>query len=435
MHLVAAGLTFHSAPLALRERVAIPDSEARQLLRWLVGHAGLRGAAVLSTCNRTEFYVACPDAASSAEVVPRLVRYLDPAGSGEIAAHLVARHDAAAVEQMMRVAAGLDSMVLGEAQVLGQFKAAHGLARDAGTLDAQLDFVMRRAISAAKRVRHETAVGRGAGSLAEVALDAARDLAGLEGRGVLLLGAGKISALAARRLAREGARLYVTSRGGESAQQLAAELGGTAVESAALLEVAADTDVIIGCTASPGHVLEAADVAAVQAQRDHRPLCIVDIAVPRDVDPAAAGVGGVTLLDLDSIGARLATNLSSRRAAIPEAEAIIAAEVVRTADVIGERDATGPTIAALVEHAENLRRAEVERTLAKGPLDAETAERIERLTRSLVRKLLHDPIAHLREHSDDPATALGLREAFGLDDAHITGVVRSALAAAEPPPT
>src|SRR4030081_3174372 len=157
MELVVAGLSFRTAPLAVRERASVPDAEARSVLRYLVGHSGLGAAALLSTCNRTEFYLVSPDDGLSAEVVPRLARYLDPSGTGGVAGHLHAVIGRDAVAHMFRVASGLDSMVIGEAQILGQFKTAQRTAREAGTLDARLDFVMRRAVSVAKRVRTETA--------------------------------------------------------------------------------------------------------------------------------------------------------------------------------------------------------------------------------------------------------------------------------------
>jgi glutamyl-tRNA reductase len=418
MQLVAAGLTFHTAPLAVRERAVVPEPEARHVLRYLVGHSGLASAVVLSTCNRTEFYVVSPDPSLTGEVVPRLARYLDPAGGGDVAQHLRALVDQDAVAHMFRVASGLDSMVLGEAQILGQFKAAHRTAREAGTLDARLDFAMRRAVSVAKRVRSETAIGRRAGSLSEAALEHARwTLGGLEGVGVLVVGAGKMSALAARRLSSGGARLFVTSRGGDSATALAAELEGAAVPVDDLDSVAASVDVLLCSTSSQRPVLTVADVERFQGRRDGRPLCIVDIAVPRDVDPEAALIPGVTLIDLDGLGARVQSNLAERRRELPAAERIVARELHSTMAVIGERDAAGPTISALTRRAEALRRREVERSLARVPnLDDSVRAQVDVLTRSLVSKLLHGPITHLKESPEDPSVALTLREVFDLDD-------------------
>jgi glutamyl-tRNA reductase len=414
MRLVAAGLSFRTAPLAVREAAAIPAARAATTLRYLVGHAGLHGAAVLSTCNRTDFYVVCPDHLS-AEVTPRLARYLDPGGAREVERHMVTLEDREAAMHMFRVASGLESMVIGEAQVLGQFKAAHRVATDAGTVDARLDYVMRRAISTAKRVRTNTSLGTGAASLSEVAVECARASCGdLEGKGVLLVGAGKMSRLAANRLREQGARIMTTSRG-DSSRRLARAVGAEPVDLAALGDVAEQVDVIIASTDSATTVLDAAAISTLQHRRSQRPLCIVDMAVPRDIDAAAGGVPGVTLIDIDELGKRVGARLDQRRETVPAAEEIISLELEKTVTVIGQRDTAGPTIAALVEWAEDLRAREVARTFGTGrQVDDATRERVEMLTRSMVRKLLHGPVTRLRE-AGDPATALAIREAFRLD--------------------
>lgn len=416
MELLCAGLSYRTAPVAVRERAAVSDAEARTILRYLVGHSGLSAAAVLSTCNRTEFYLVSPDPALSDEVVPRLVRYLDPAGSAGIAEHLRAQRDADAVRHMFRVASGLESMVVGEAQILGQFKAAHRLARDAGTLDPRLDFVMRRAVSVAKRIHTETALGRRAGSLSAAAVEYAREVVGdLGGRSVLLVGAGEMSRLAARRLAAEAGRILITSRHGASASTLAAEVGAEAIESGDLVAAATEADVVLCSTDDPHPVLRLGDVDVIQRRRGHRPLCIVDIAVPRDVEPDAGIVPGVTLVDLDVLGEAVARNLEARRGELPAAERIVEEAVAPTMAIIGERDATGPTIAALTAWAEAVRRRELERTLARGDGVGGAAERLDAVTRSLVRKLLHPAIAYLKDNAGDPAVVLVLREAFDLE--------------------
>jgi glutamyl-tRNA reductase len=414
MRLVAAGLSFRTAPLAVREAAAIPAARAATTLRYLVGHAGLHGAALLSTCNRTDFYVVCPDHLS-AEVTPRLARYLDPGGARQIERHMVTLEDRDAAMHMFRVAGGLESMVIGEAQVLGQFKAAHRVASDAGTVDARLDYVMRRAISTAKRVRTDTSLGRGAASLSEIAVECARASCGnLEGKGVLLVGAGKMSRLAAIRLRDQGARLMTTSRGASS-RRLARTVGAEPISLAGLAAVADLVDVIIASTDSATTVLDAPAVDALQRRRDRRPLCIVDMAVPRDIDAAAAAISGVTLIDIDELGRRAEARLDQRRETVPAAEEIIDTELEKTVTVIGQRDTAGPTITALVEWAETLRAQEVARTFGVGhQIDEATRERIDTLTRSMVRKLLHGPVTRLRE-AGDPATALAIREAFRLD--------------------
>jgi glutamyl-tRNA reductase len=415
MRLVASGLSFRTAPLAVREAAAIPAARAATTLRYLVGHAGLLGAAVLSTCNRTDFYMVCPDELS-AEVAPRLARYLDPGGVHGVADHLTTAVDRDAALHMFRVASGLESMVVGEAQVLGQFKTAHRVATEAGTVDARLDYVMRRAISTAKRVRTETALGRGSASLSEIAVDCARTVVeDLNGKGVLLVGAGKMSKLAARRLREEGARIMTTSRG-ESSARLARSVGGEPIALNDLAAVADRIDVIIASTDSDRVVLDAKAIDLLQRQRAQRPLCIVDMAVPRDIDAAAAEIPGVTLIDIDELGRRVEQRLDQRRETIPAVETIIDAELERTVMAISQRDTAGPAITELVEWAEALRAREIDRTFgAAGDLDPETRERVEVLTRSMVRKLLHGPVTRLREAAGDPAATLAIREAFRLD--------------------
>jgi len=419
MRLVAAGLSFQTAPLPVREAAAVGAEQASNVLRYVVGHAGASSAAVLSTCNRTEFYAVAPDV-EAPQLAAHLALYLDPAGEHDLAAHMTARLDGAALRHMFRVASGLESMVIGEAQVLGQFKDAHRFARTTGTLDAVLDFVLRRAVTTAKLVRTHTNIGRGAGSLSALAVDCALSMLGdLRGRGVLLLGAGKVSALAGRRLGELGADVLTSSRG-ESQHRLARQLNARALPLLQLVDGALAIDAIIASTASGEIVLEAATVAAMQERRGGRPLCIIDLGVPRDVEPVAAEIPGVTLIDIDQLGMSLDQHMASRREAIPAAEEIIEIELRRTLEVLGQRDAAGPAIAALTHRAEALRQREVERTLGRMPaLDAESRERIDALTQSLVRKLLHDPIRMLRESVDDPAIALVLRQAFALDDIEI----------------
>jgi glutamyl-tRNA reductase len=418
MPLIAAGISFRTAPVEVRERAALSDPEARRLLRFLLGHAGLSGAAALSTCNRTEFYVSVHEGSDPEEVVPRLRRYLDPVTDPPVPGHVnVFRRDEA-VGHLFRVAAGLDSMVVGETQVLGQVKAAHRLALETGSLDAQLDFVFRRAIGAAKLVRTRTGIGRSAGSISEAGMAiAAQVLGGLEGRTALLIGAGKMSALAARRLQRQGARLRVSSRGGESALALATELGATVVGSDELKEAMVGCDLVVTATTSALVVVDRALCAAVQEERGGRPLCLIDMAVPRDVAPDVAGLPGVTLIDIDELGRRVGDGVHDHRVSIAAAEALVTEEVERTLEVLSQRDASDPTIRALLARAETIRCREVDRTLARLPAgDAELAERIDKLSRSLVRKLLHSPIAHLRAAGEDPGVVLTLREAFGLDE-------------------
>jgi glutamyl-tRNA reductase len=418
MRVITAGVSHRTAPLEVRERVALADPEIRRLLRFLIGHGSVRGAVVLSTCNRTEIYASAPENADSQEIAARLRRYLDPTGTAADRGYLVVHEDGAAVEHLFRVASGLESMVLGEGQVLAQVRAAHRLALELRCVDAPLDFVLRRATAVGRRVRRETAIAAGVGSLSEAAVAMASEiLGGLDGTTVLLVGAGKMSVLAARELHRSGARLRVSSRGGESAALLAGELGATAVTSEDLEAAAVEADLIIASTNSPTPVLSRAAIDRVQERRQRRRLCIIDIAMPRDVEPTVEAIPGVMLLDIDEVGRRLDQDIQSRREAVASAEALVSAAARETVEMAVRRDAADPTIRTLVRQAEGIRRRELARTMARLPgAGEETAERIDQFSRSLVRKLLHGPIAHLRQNHGDPAVALQLRQAFGLDD-------------------
>jgi len=418
MPLIAAGISFRTAPVEVRERASLSDPAARQLLRFLIGHAGLSGAAAISTCNRTEYYVNVHEGSDAEEVVPRLRRYLDPATDPPVPGHVSIFRGDEAVGHLFRVAAGLDSMVVGETQVLGQVKSAHRLALETGSLDAQLDFVFRRAIGAAKLARSRTGIARSAGSISEAGMSVAAEvLGGLAGRTALLIGAGKMNALAARRLQRQGARITVSSRGGESALVLAKELGADVVGVEELRAAMVDCDLVVTATTSELPVVDRALCAAIQEERGGRPLCLIDMAVPRDIAPDVADIPGVTLIDIDELGRRIGDGIHDHRAAVAAAEALVTEEVQRTLAVLSQRDASDPTIRALLARAETIRRHEVERTLARLPAgEAEVAERIDKLSRSLVRKLLHSPITHLRAAAEDPGVVLTLREAFGLDE-------------------
>jgi glutamyl-tRNA reductase len=402
LHLVTTGLSFRTAPVSVRERASVGAAAAPDLLRYLVGHAGALGAAVLSTCNRTDLYLSVGPEIDLAALEAEVARALDPQDPDAVRVHLLTLTGAPATRHLFRVTSGLESMVLGENQVTGQVKTAHRLAQEAGTLDAGLDFVLRRALSAAKRVRSETAIDRGNAGLIEIAVQLAfQRLGGLDGRDAVVVGGGAMGSQAAARLRELGASVEISGRdapGGPLGRCLQADL-------------------LVCSTNSPDTVVSAAALADVQRHRGTRPLLVVDLAVPRDVDPLGAGVPGVTLVDVDQLGRLADQALHTRRGELPAAEAIISQEVARTVALLAERDSAGRTIADLARHAEELRRRELDRTLGSGGMELVGRAEVERLTESLVRKLLHHPISHLRDCADDPGVALSLRQAFALDDA------------------
>ncbi|HEY6538109.1 MAG TPA: glutamyl-tRNA reductase [Candidatus Dormibacteraeota bacterium] len=417
MPFLATGLSHHLAPLPVRERLHLDEPQIVESLRALIGHAGLTGAVCLSTCNRTEFYVTTRDDRQSRQTTARFFHYLSPGPSyGE----LVYRHlGRAGLQHTFRVASGLDSVVLGEAQVLAQFKRAHRLAQQAGTVDAELDLVMRRAVETAKRVRTSTGISKQAVGYGQAALEAARGHVGdLQGKGAVIVGAGSVGSATGRLLRRAGAGpLYVVRRG-HKAEVLARSLAADLVELDRLPELAPTLRVIVASTSSEERVVSRELIARVRlAQSPGDDLLILDLAVPRDVEPEAADLEGVTLLDLDRLGEVIQHNLTQRERHRPAAEVVVDAAVAELEVELGRRAAV-PLITALVDRAELVRQGELARTLSRmRPLSQEEQAHLERLTQAIAAKLLHHPIAFLRQHAEDPERRQLVEEAFGLEGA------------------
>lgn len=414
---LATGLSHHLAPLPVREQLHLDDVQIVESLRALVGHAGLTGAVCLSTCNRTEFYLTTRDDRHSEQATARFFHYISPDPSYS---DLIYTHPGReGLLHTFRVASGLDSVVLGEAQVLAQFKRAHRLAQEAGTLDAELDLVMRRAVEAAKRVRTSTGVSRQAVGYAQTAVATARErLDGLTGVGVVIVGAGAIGSATARLLQRAGVGRLLVARRGRKAQVLAQALGAELVDLEQLPEIAHSFSLIVSSTSSEERVLSEELVADIRLAQDRtQQLLIMDLAVPRDVAPTAASIEGVELLDLDHLGAIIERNLSRRERHRPAADVVVANAVAELELELGRRAAV-PLITALVDHAELVRQGELARTLSRmRPLNDEERAHLERLTQAIASKLLHHPIAFLRQHADDPKRRQLLEEAFGLEAA------------------
>jgi glutamyl-tRNA reductase len=383
---IVVGVSHRTATLAERERVALADAGARALLRRLARDPHVSEAVVVSTCNRTELY-----AAGGGE--DRLRRSLGVAPTG------YALHDIAAVEHLFRVAAGLDSAVIGESEIVSQLRAAVALAAAEDTLGLRLEEAFASALSAGRRVRRQTGIGRGSTSLAAVVAKAA--LAERRERGVLLIGAGRVARAVAGALHGLGPpELMIANRTFARARALARQLGAEAIAWEELDGALARADVVISATAAPGPVLSAARLAAVQ------PRAVFDLAVPRDVEPAAAAA----LYDLEALQARLERNRAVRRADAQRAAALVRAEVARFADRRRERD-LGPLIEAVWRRAEETRREEIARC---GPLPAGELERLDRVTSALVRKLLDGPSRRLRT-AGDPERLDAFRDLFGVE--------------------
>lgn len=395
MALIALGLNHLTAPVALRDRVAFPAETTSPALAQLVAEPGVREAAILSTCNRTELYCTVE---AGAEAVPArwLQRHhgLTHAGFDEF---LYRHEDADAVRHLFRVATGLESMILGEPQILGQVKDAYAMAREAQTLRTPLERLFQNTFAVAKRVRSDTRIGANPVSVAFTAVRLAeRVFANLSEACVLLIGAGETIELAARHLAdAKVRRLIVANRTLENAQTLATRFGGYAIALPDLGKHLAEADIVISSTASREPVLRHAQVAAAITARRRRPMFLVDIAVPRDIEPSVADLSDVYLYTIDDLRQVIDDNLRSRREAAHEAEAMIELSVEHFMGWWHTLDAPNPVIdlrrAAEINRDETLAKAQALLARGKSPEEA-----LAFLANTLTNKLLHAPSANLR---------------------------------------
>ena len=397
--LVLLGINHNTAPIEVRERLAIPAARLADATRSLSSVPGVRESLILSTCNRVELL-------TIQEQSPDLLRFLDeyfavPAAT--IRPHLYEFRGREAVRHLFRVASSLDSMVVGEPQILGQVKESYTIARDVGAASSSLDRLLQSAFSVAKKVRTETQIGSSSVSIASVAVDLARKIFGsLAAKHVLLVGAGKMSELAVRHLIQHGAsNLILANRTLDRSEALAARFASDKVSVEvipfdALYAEAPRADIIITSTGAPGHIFTRANGQHFVQRRRGRPVFFIDIAVPRDVDPRMNEVDGCFVYDIDDLQQVAASHLADRSREAAAAEQIIADEVTRYQQRLKTLDAV-PAILALQQSAETLRQAELARSArALDSLTPAQREVVEALTRSLTNKLLHPQIVALR---------------------------------------
>jgi glutamyl-tRNA reductase len=406
MTLALIGVNHKTAPIELRERIAISREELPETTRALAAVPGVSECMIVSTCNRVEILAAIESPAI--DVTSFLHRHfgLDPT---LLAPHLYEHRDQEAVRHLFRVAASLDSMVVGEPQILGQVKEAFAVARAAGTVGRQLEHLLQSTFAAAKRVRTETEIGSNSVSIASVAVELARKIFGsLQGRTVFLVGAGKMSELAARHLVQQGAgAILVTNRTMERARCMAESFAGQVIPFEELYEAASQADIVISSTGAPHPIFRRVHGQAFLHRRRNRPMFFIDIAVPRDVDPLMGNLEGIFVYDIDDLQAVAVAHLSERSREAAAAEALIAGEVER----FHQRQLTvnvAPAIVALQRQAEEIRQAELKRAQARlGPLSAEQIAAVEALTRGLVNKFLHPPMQALKQAArENDATRL-----------------------------
>ncbi len=417
MSVLLVGLSHRTAPVSVRERHAVAAASSQAANAKLLQKPGLREAAILSTCNRTELLaVADDDGAAQSELVAFL---RDEIGDGTLLpSQTYALRDAEAVAHLFRVASSLDAMVVGEAQILGQLKAAWRDASEARTLGPILHRLLQRAFRAAKRVRAETGLGGASVSLARVGVALAREIfESFDGKAVLLVGAGEMAESALRGLRDAGAsRITVVNRSLEGAQRLAERAGGRALGLDALDAELARADVALVSLSVERPLLVPATLAPVMVRRQGRPLLLIDLGLPRNVDPAVNRLRDVYLYDLDGLDAIAERGRAARAAEIPRAEAIVADECARFERWRAGLEAV-PTIRALVARGEAVAKAEVERALERAPAGVDRAV-LERLAAGVVAHLLHTPLERLRAEAEEgsgPYIADALRELLGLD--------------------
>lgn len=417
MDFLCVGLSHRTAPLAVRERLALPETRQAELMQRLAEAPS--EALLVSTCNRVELYVAAPDVAQARARVREQLREI---GGPEALEHLYEHQGEAALVHLFRVAASLDSMVLGEAQILGQVKDAFERGQGAGSVRGELTRVCAAAFGCAKRVRTETAVGRAATSMASAAVQlASKVFDGLKGKTVLVVGAGEMAELASRHLKHAGSdKLFIANRTLSRAEALAAEVGGTARPFEELFSLLGQADVVVCSTASPVPIFTKENVGAVGKARKHRPLFMVDLAVPRDIAPEVGQLDWVHAYDVDDIQKFVAENAAARAEEAHKAGTLVAQEVARFVKERTVRNGV-PVLALLRQRAEGIARAEVEKTLSAlgDGLTEKQRKSIEAMGRAIVNKLLHEPTSRLRAvgATDEGNVLAGAAaELFGLTD-------------------
>lgn len=407
MKLLLTGLSHKTASVDLREKLALREAELPDALHELQ-NLGASEAMILSTCNRVEIALTSPDHIEPLTIVERFLRHWQSSAT-DFEGHLYHLEAREAIRHLFRVAASLDSMVVGEPQVLGQLKGAYAIAKTEGAVGGLLEQVLTRSFSVGKRVRTETGIGHMAVSVSYAAVELARTIFGsLKGRSVMIVGSGKMGELAAKHLHRSGAkRIFVANRTWERAEEMAALFKGQAVEYTHFLSMLPEIDIVIASSAAPHYILTKDDMQRVIAARKNKPIYLIDIAVPRNIDPSVNEIEGVFRKDIDDLEGVVNANIKERSKQAEQAEAIVADEVERMISRLKLEEVT-PTIVSLQEQFENIRSTEVSRALRRLP-DTLTADQqrqvtaqMDAMTKSIVNKIAHLPISALRTNAGQP---------------------------------
>jgi len=415
-HLI--GVNHNTAPVEVRERLALPESRLPEVCKSLCQQEGIEEGMILSTCNRVELLVRRRDGVDNLRRFVCEYFHLDPA---EYERYFYDYREEEAVRHIFRVTSSLDSMVVGEPQILGQVKEAYAVARAVGAINSQLDSLLTRAFAVAKRVRSETAVGSSAVSVASVAVELAKKIFGsLNGKHVYLVGAGKMSELAARHLIAHGAAsIFVANRTYDRAVQLAKKFHGQAIMFEQLYDTCDKADIVITSTGAPHAIFRREHGELFLSRRRNRPMFFIDIAVPRDVDPGLNKLDGIFVYDIDDLQQAVTSHVADRRKEAERAEAIVALEVQRFQARLQTLDVV-PTIVSLQDHLETIRQAEIDRVRGRlGSLSPDQELAVDALTRGIINKIMHTPISTLKTaaRESEATTVIDLvRRLFNLQE-------------------
>jgi glutamyl-tRNA reductase len=419
--LLVIGASHKTATLALRERLALPEGRAASLVGELVRAPEVHEAVAISTCNRTEIYLVAADPVDAESLALSALARQAGIRPTELLGNLYSLRGTDAVRHLFSVAAGLDSMIVGESEVQGQVRRAYELALVEGTTGAITNRLFRDALTAGKRARTDTGISRSRVSVSSIAVELAEQALGeLSSRNVLVIGAGENGEVTARALADRGvSTIFVANRRYDRAIGLAQRFGGQAVRFDDLPELLVRADIVVSCTSSPHQIVGREELALVLEQRADRPLLLMDIAVPRDIDPGVRGLPGITLYDMDDLQHAVARNMSGREAEAAKAGTLIEQEVERFTQWLGSLEVV-PTIAALRERADEIVAAVLrENDQRWESISADDRRRVELMARAVVSRLLHEPTLRLKETEGDRAYVYvdALRELFALDGA------------------
>jgi glutamyl-tRNA reductase len=418
MALILIGLNHRTAPVQVRERLSVPEPKLPEVVRSLHEIEGVDGAALVSTCNRVEAIVS----SRTEDVISKVVDWLAVQGGSDresLENHLYILRHVDVVKHLCRVASGLDSMIIGEPQIGGQVRSAFQAAQDLGALDGLLQQVYAQTMRVAKRVRTDTAIGEHAVSIPYAAVELAKKIFGdLKGLQVLLLGAGEMGELTAEHLHQQSVKqVFVANRSFNRAVELAERFHGSAVQFDSIEENLATCDIVIASTAAPHYVIEPDQVRRALDTRRNRNLFLIDLSVPRNINPDVAGIEGAYLYNVDDLQHVADANLELRQHKAKDAEQIVVREVEDFRKRLVAQDAV-PTIVELQQRLEAIRAAELEKCLRKlGPITAEQRSAIDLLTTQMVNKILHYPILQLKDVSDEPdreSLRNTIRKIFGL---------------------